>query len=49
MSVDTVKCMNCGFTGSDDDLAIIEEDGEKFEACPMCKTDAYLSDLSEEE
>lgn len=43
-----VKCTQCEWTGSEDDLVLVwegdEEDGEWIKACPNCKTDHNLMD-----
>ncbi len=45
-----VKCTNCEWQGSEEELIICKEDGKfgdgyGFWGCPNCKTDAYLADV----
>ncbi len=51
--METVKCNNCDFIGTEDDLKPFEENGKFGDGaggygCPNCKTDAYLADLAHE-
>lgn len=43
-----VKCTQCEWTGSEEDLVLVwegtENDGEWIRACPHCKTDHNLMD-----
>lgn len=44
----TIRCNMCDtYFDDDDDLELIDVDGEIIQACPKCKTDAYLMDLQE--
>lgn len=44
----TIRCNNCMTLFEDEeDLEIMEADGEYFRACSSCKTDGYLMDVSE--
>ena len=44
----TVKCTNCMWHGRDDDLEHIDfKNGDSCQGCPNCKTDEYLSDITE--
>ena len=43
--MDEVKCCNCGWQGTEDDLILFDDaDGGGY-GCPNCKTDHYLSDI----
>ena len=43
-----IRCNNCmALFEDEDDLELIEVDGEYFTACPNCKTDGYLMDLED--
>jgi hypothetical protein len=42
-----IKCNNCNWTGTGDDLEILKDDFGKFVGCPECKTDKYLVDLDD--
>lgn len=39
-----VKCNMCEWEGMEDDLELLY-DGEYYNGCPKCKTDAYLMDI----
>lgn len=41
-----IRCNNCmSLFKDEDDLKIIEDDGEYINACPHCETDSYLMDV----
>ena len=43
--MNTVKCCNCGWQGTEEDLVQFNDiDGGGF-GCLNCKTDAYLADI----
>ena len=47
ISVSECRCNNCmTYFESDDDLIVLDDDGEKYKGCPECKTDGYLFDLT---
>lgn len=45
--MDNVTCNNCDWRGNDYDLAKVREaeTGDIMDACPNCRTDAYLMDI----
>lgn len=45
--IDKVKCSNCTFVGTDDELVLLPDGQEFYKACPNCKTDEYLMDIDE--
>lgn len=40
-----VRCNNTMKEYDEDDLIMLEDDGEYYKGCPCCQTDAYLMDL----
>ncbi len=46
--MDTVKCCNCEFKGTDENLIAFEDERGAGWGCPNCKTDEYLMDLEPE-
>lgn len=44
-----IRCNNCMTVfESDEDLKLMDDDGEYINACPHCETDSYLMDLESE-
>jgi len=42
-----IKCCNCGWQGTENDLAQFNDVGGGGYGCPNCNTDEYLLDLIE--
>ena len=45
------KCGNCGNVYSEEGygMELFEDDGGFFKGCTICKTDGYLTDITEQE
>jgi hypothetical protein len=41
----SVHCNNCNFNGTEDALELRPDGHENYKACPVCHTDAYLTDV----
>jgi hypothetical protein len=46
MNPDEIRCNNCmKVFKNEDELTVLEEDGEFYKGCGDCRTDAYLMDM----
>lgn len=43
--METVKCCNCGWKGTEEDLVQFDDNEGGGFGCPNCKTDHYISDM----